>query len=352
MDATRKLESAIAADLRVTRTNPARCRSESYRPEFDSFTVRLASSVEQLTIAYFGAQSAERGNPAAAAAIGELNAAMTELHGPIHRDRAIWVDDFGFTNRFLVAYWTEQTDFDNWFRRRGAAWTADQHLVEGVGFFAEIVRPTVDRLETIFTSPSHPEGVANLAETMSGPIVESGYWGAMRDRLPITQTDPVSGSGVPKGISSGARVVIAGQDNLALIRSGQDYSETTGPERDFFLNEIEPTLRAGMDFLRDNGRAIGCFANRYLDVVDEQERFIEKRSAISLWNDLASLEGWAKSHPTHATIFRAAMRHMAKFGSTAALRLYHEVAVVERGHQWFEYLNCHAGTGLLRVALV
>jgi aldoxime dehydratase len=351
MDATRRLDSAIAPDRRVTRTNAARRRSETYRPEFDSFTVRLARSVEQLTIAYFGAQSSERGNVAAVAAIGELNAAMTEVHGPIHRDRAIWVDDRGFTNRFLVAYWIEQTDFDDWFRARGAAWTAGQHLVDGVGFFAEIVRPTVDRLETIFTSPSHPEGVSNLAETMSEPIVESGYWGAMRDRLPITQTDPVGGSGVPTGSSSGARVVIAPQNNLALIRSGQDYSETVGPERDFFLNEIEPTLRAGMDFLRDDGRAIGCFTNRYMDVVDEQEGLVEKRFAMSLWNDLASLEEWAKSHPTHAKIFQAAMRHMTKFGATADLHLYHEVMVVERGHQWFEYLNCHEGTGLLRLGV-
>lgn len=350
MDASQKLDSAIAPNLRVTRTNPPRRRSETYRPEFDSFTSRLARSVEQVTIAYFGAQSSEPDNLAAVAAIGELNAAMTETHGPIHRDRAIWVDDRGFTNRFLVAYWTEQTGFDDWFRAHGAAWTADQHLVDGVGFFVEIVRPTVDRLETIFTSPAHPEGVANLAETMSEPIVESGYWGAMRDRLPITQTDPAARSGVPTGSVSGARVVIAPQNNLALIRSGQDYSATVGPERDFFLNEIEPTLRAGMDLLRDDGRAIGCFTNRYMNVVDEHEGFVEKRFATSLWNDLASLEEWAKSHPTHAKIFQAAMRHLAKFGATADLRLYHEVMVVERDHQWFEYLNCHEGTGLLRVA--
>ena len=45
------------------------------------------------------------------------------------------------------------------------------------------------------------------------------------------------------------------------------------------------------------------------------------------------------------------MRHMAKFGATADLRLYHEVMVVERDHQRFEYLNCHEGTGLLRAGI-
>jgi aldoxime dehydratase len=104
-----------------------------------------------------------------------------------------------------------------------------------------------------------------------------------------------------------------------------------------------------MDFLRDEGRSFGCYANRYMDVVDENEEFVEKRFAVSLWSDLSGLELWAKSHPTHAKIFASAMRHMAEFGSTAELHLYHEVMVVERQHQWFEYLNCHDKTGLLGV---
>ena len=30
-------------------------------------------------------------------------------------------------------------------------------------------------------------------------------------------------------------------------------------------------LRAGMDFLRDEGRAVGCYARRYLRVAAEQD---------------------------------------------------------------------------------
>jgi aldoxime dehydratase len=349
MNGNHELDSAIAPHLRVPRSNTARLRSMGYRPDFDSFTSRLASSVEQVTIAYFGAQSVDGDNPAALASIQDLGRSMTLANGPIHSDRALWVDDWGFTNRFIVAYWTDGYAFDEWFAVDGAAWTAETHFMDGVGFFTEVVRPTVDRLETIFTSNAHPEGLANLAESMSEPFIEAGYWGSMRDRLPITQTDPVAGAGTPSGTSSGARVVIAPQHNLALIRSGQDFSETAGPERAFFLEEIEPTLRAGMDFLRDEGRSFGCYANRYMDVVDENEEFVEKRFAVSLWSDLSGLELWAKSHPTHSKIFASAMRHMAEFGSTAELHLYHEVMVVERQHQWFEYLNCHDKTGLLGV---
>ena len=34
-----------------------------------------------------------------------------------------------------------------------------------------------------------------------------------------------------------------------------------------YLGDVEPVLREGMDFLRDQGRAIGCYANRYMSVV-------------------------------------------------------------------------------------
>ena len=35
-----------------------------------------------------------------------------------------------------------------------------------------------------------------------------------------------------------------------------------------YTEDVEPVLRAGMDFLRDDGRAVGCYANRYMTVVD------------------------------------------------------------------------------------
>ena len=33
-----------------------------------------------------------------------------------------------------------------------------------------------------------------------------------------------------------------------------------------YLEDVEPVLRAGMEFLRDEGAAVGCFANRYVTV--------------------------------------------------------------------------------------
>jgi aldoxime dehydratase len=256
------------------------------------------------------------------------------------------VDQAGYFTRVVIAYWDDSGAFERWYESRGKSWTEPARARNGVGFFAEIVRPTTDRLETIFTSPMRREGLSHFADSME-EFVEHGYWGSMRDRLPITQIDPVAAEGLPEVSARGRVRTVVPQGNLCLIRSGQDFGDTAGSERTFYLDDIEPTLRAGMDFLRDEGTGIGCFTNRYMDVVDENDVFLEKRFAMSWWNDMSDLENWSKSHPTHARIFEAAMRHITEFGAEADLHLYHEVVVADRSQQLFIYLDCHESTGLL-----
>ena len=66
----------------------------------------------------------------------------------------------------------------------------------------------------------------------------------------------------------GDRLRVKPHDNICLIRSGQDWSDTASAERKMYLDDVEPVLREGMEFLRDEGRSIGCFANRYMTVLD------------------------------------------------------------------------------------
>ncbi|MCR6485102.1 phenylacetaldoxime dehydratase family protein [Amycolatopsis sp. OK19-0408] len=79
---------------------------------------------------------------------------------------------------------------------------------------------------------------------------------------------------------------------------------------------MEPVLRAGMDFLCDDGRSVGCSANRYLRVLGEDGQAVDKSFGMSWWRGLADLDRW--------------------------------VTVATADEQYFEYLGCHPGTGLLR----
>jgi aldoxime dehydratase len=195
-----------------------------------------------------------------------------------------------------------------------------------------------------------PEGVAHLARSMSGEIREHAYWGSMRDRLPASQTDALRGDGAGAVPLPGHHVLMSGIENLALIRSGQDWSDTQGDERRLYLQQIEPKLREAMDFQRDHGSEIGCLENRYLIHVDEQFLPLERSYGLSWWRDLDRMERWAESHPSHVEIFAAFMRMVQQMNFKLQLRLYHEVSVLRAANQSFEYLNCHPKTGLLRLA--
>jgi aldoxime dehydratase len=193
--------------------------------------------------------------------------------------------------------------------------------------------------------------VGRLQRQVSGEIEEHAYWGSMRDRLPISQVDPLE---TPKQLPAkpleetlGKRVVMPARDNLSLIRSGQDWSATTAQERQMYVNDIQPTLAAGMNFLRDDGKGIGCLSCRYMTVLGEDGHPVEKTFGLAHFDDLANLERWAKTHPTHLAIFGGFQKYVQDLNFKIELRLYHEVTVVPASGQYFEYINCHPGTGLL-----
>jgi aldoxime dehydratase len=267
--------------------------------------------------------------------------------GPASWDRATFVDEAGYENMLSVGYWRDPDDFDDWFKSHGATWAAGVGA-EDIGTFIEIVRPTAERFETLFSSNT-PEGVAKLAHGFSDLVQEHAYWGGARDRVPLSQTDAMKPVGNPKVVGQGRHLRVIPSENVCLIRSGQDWSGTEGEQRRMYLDDVEPVLRAGMDYLRDEGQEIGCLANRYMTVVDREDRALEKSYGMSWWRSLADLERWAESHPTHLAIFGAAMKYLGKVGAAAQLKLYHEVTVASASEQYFEYYNCHSKTGMLRI---
>jgi aldoxime dehydratase len=341
------MEAAIPEHLRTTRTRHPRV-SDDYAPPYPSFVARHRPSVTRVVMAYFGVQS--RGAPSGAAeqALARIAGCFEAAGAPTHWDRARYVDEAGFTNVVTVAYWDDRAKFDGWFPAARDIWTGDQHAADGLGTFIEVLCPSVEGYETLFSSLGRSEGVAVLADGMSGEIQEHAYWGGMRDRIALSQTSEMAPAGATRAISDGKRVRVIPHDNVCLIRSGQDWGDTEASERKMYLDDVEPVLREGMEFLRDHGRSIGCYANRYMTVVAADGMPTEKSYGMSWWNSLAALERWAESHPTHLRIFGAAMKYLSTLGPAAKLRLYHEVTVARADEQFFEYLDCHPQTGMLK----
>jgi aldoxime dehydratase len=279
-------------------------------------------------------------------------AARNRWRGPpcSHVDLAYEVDAAGYDIHLAIAYWTDHEQFARWQASPPVAdwWNSDARLDDGLGYFREILTPHVANLETLFAASDRLEGIGVLFGGLSAePVQEHGYWGSMRDRLPRSQTDAMDPAGSLSSRTSSGRIRLAGHENVAVIRSGQDWTDTTGRERDMYLQEMEPILRKGMMFLRDHGRGIGCYANRYVQHIDATAGLIEKSFGISFWRSLDTMEKWAEFHPTHEAIFGTFMGIVGALDANLKLRLYHEVTVVTPDEQSYEYINCHPQTGLL-----
>jgi hypothetical protein len=143
--------------------------------------------------------------------------------------------------------------FENW-------WQALEPEKETHGWFKEIFFPTVERFEAVFSNNEASGGLAYMRENMGGPI-----------RVP-------------------------GRKNLAIIRSGQDWSNTKPVERKLYLETMHPVLIKGMDFLRDNGEEVGYISNRFMEVIDPKAMTssTDKTFGLGYFNDLASLERRSK----------------------------------------------------------
>lgn len=346
------LDSSIPSHLRCPRTR-TRQVSDKWNPAYPAFSSRPAKSIESIVMSYFGVQSkGDENKGRACAAFQQILESFKQPDGPARHDLVQFVDGEGYINLIAVGYWTDPAKFENWNDSPSIKdwWASDKRLDEGVGYFREILRPRMEQFETIFTHEHGPfEGASILFPEMSAPIIEHGYWGSMRDRLPLSQTsvmDPEGELSIKSGApEQGGRVIIGGHDNLTLIRSGEDWSFTEGEERRTWFDNIEPVLHEGMNYLRDDGLEVGCYCNRYVHHMDEKGNLLEKGFGYSLWRSLSALETWGASHHTHLQIFVTFMRNVHKFKN---LTLYHEVSVFDAANQYFEYINCHPKTGLLR----
>jgi aldoxime dehydratase len=317
---------------------------------------RADEQLEQVVMGYLGVQyRGEDQRAAALHAMRHIAASLSLPDGPLSHDLTHHTDNSGYDNLMIVGYWKDPAAYCRWLRTPEVSqwWSSEDRLNDGLGYFREIVAPRAEQFETLYGFRDELPGVGAVMDTISDDIEEHGYWGSMRDRFPISQTDWMAPSGeltvIAGDPAKGGRVVVQGHDNIALIRSGQDWADAGEEERSLYLNEILPTLQAGMDFLRDSGKDLGCYSNRFVNYIDLDGNLLNLSYNIGHWRSLEKLERWAESHPTHLRIFVTFFRVAT---SLSKLRLYHEVSVSDAKDQVFEYINCHPQTGMLRDAVI
>ncbi|AIR90295.1 aliphatic aldoxime dehydratase [Pseudomonas cremoricolorata] len=347
------MESAIDKHLKCPRTLSRRV-PDDYQPPFPMWVGRADEQLKQVVMAYLGVQYRDPGQrEQALQALRDIVGRFALADGPQSHDLTQHEDNSGYQNLMVVGYWPDPGAYCRWWRSAEVQqwWSGLEQANDGLGYFQEISAPRAEQFETLYAFREQLPGVGEVMGSTSGEIEEHGYWGSMRDRFPVSQTDWMHPNGTLQVVagdpSKGGRVLVLGHDNIALIRSGQDWASAEAKERSLYLDEILPTLQDGMDFLRDQGAALGCYSNRFVRNIDLQGNLLDMSYNIGHWRSLEKLERWAESHPTHLRIFVTFFRVAA---GLEKLRLYHEVSVSDASSQVFEYINCHPQTGMLRDA--
>jgi aldoxime dehydratase len=189
------MESAIDAHLKCPRTRTRRV-GDDFQPPYPAFSARAPQTMTQVVMGYFGVQS-RGGGEMMATAFKAVNALFDLPDGPDHRDTVRYIDGDGYDTAIVVAYWGDTKQFARWVDnpQNQAWWNADERSREGVGYFREILSPRDAQYETAYSSAKHLEGVGVVMGGVSGEILEHGYWGSMRDRIPLSQTDTMSPTG-------------------------------------------------------------------------------------------------------------------------------------------------------------
>lgn len=351
------LESAIPDHLITERTHASKL-PEKYQPIFPAYCARFPKHTKGLVMAVIGFQHQETRSDAdknRRKLLGFLRLSLEDI-SPLYYELATFVDPSYYRNDAVFAYWRNPQDYNSWLNKSGFGTFWDELKPDSeVGWFKEVLSPSIDRFETVFSDNTVPEGAAHMRESVSGPLKEHVYWGSMRDRLPISQTNSLVGEhimakeGDKLTDTRSQRIQVAGRKNLCLIRSGQDWSDTNPHERELYLETMHPVLIKGMDFLTHQGSDVGCLSNRFMEVVNPSDpsKPTDKTFGLGYFDDIASLEGWSKKHKTHLNIFGRFGQYAGELQNNVTLRLFHEVMVLQPDQQSFEYVGCHPKTGFL-----
>tara|TARA_R110002003_G_scaffold1635_1_gene23313 strand:+ start:369 stop:1334 length:966 start_codon:yes stop_codon:yes gene_type:complete len=271
----------------------------------------------------------------------------------VEKDTAVW-----------VCYWDDQCKRESSLKHLSLSSIHRELPVSSrssVGIWQESFATDVSRLETNYSGLDYLPGLARLPGASTVEHTLSAYWGAARDRIPDSAHDlfPRAAEHArpetrPEGF--GQHLLGTNQANLVHIRSGQFWENCGQQEADAYEKKLEPTLRAGMQYLRDNPEETAAIGIRYLRNEDlpasSGGREKKESCGAGFFANLEDLENWAKTHVSHLKIYRGALSHYKEFGDERRFRTWHEVCVIREGDASFEYINCAPETGAIGLLLL
>lgn len=329
-------------------------RPSGHQPAAPRYTLRWQSPPPILISQYHGMQVENDSWTVLSRFIKRMTDSFAEADGPSAYEVMRFTDEAGYTNVVVASYWTNGTKHARWMANSTfSQWlTDDERLFEEAGYWNETIAVPYDRHETIYSGQHYRIGLGRLPGTKIEPMTTNGYFGAARDRIPISAIDPLDSPYAATSLpahnveSKGRRLFAAVPLNMTALRSGQFWESAQPEQLADYVENLQPKLMRGMDYLTQHKGQTGTLSLRVMTNLAEDGTPRRETSVLAYFLSLAQLEDWAKSHETHLDIYWHAIAMNRKYSDRREVITWHEVFLM-LGGTTFEYINCHPRTGLL-----
>jgi len=258
----------------------------------------------------------------------------------------------------VLGYWLSKQTFHDWKGLKEVSqWIGGQKALGDVGYFHEVAFFPPERWESIIagSAGNHYPGIAVLAKnsvdeasskvSLSEKIVHD-YLGSMRDRIPISVSDPLDSSldkldQIRKSETRGKSIKVIPPPNIAVTYASQNWAATVGEEREIYEKKIAPVLAKGLAHLNTHPIDSNCVSARLLLDLDGTNSV-----GLAFFLSLADLEHWGWNHTTHGAVYNTFKLDYVMKGR-ANLKISHEIGVTPQNDLDLLYVNCHEDTGFL-----
>ena len=336
-----------------TRQCPVR-RFPLSQPEGHKAPVPRYSAAVQAKVAVLFLGLQVKGDTLPDAGLSEfLTRIAKEPAAPVYVDQATYTDLQGYLNRVVALYWLDTAQFQAWLESPSVKdWRGRMRTDTSVGLWWEPVVVDAQRMETI-TFKEFRRGFSGCPAMGLQSTDHTGYWGAARDRIPGSGDDLFEAT-----VATSERCPVTGASyrkvqppkNTCVIRSGVSWEKCDGEQLKDWRERIKPKLDAGMQYLRENPAATGCFSLRQVESISPDGKKLAEAYSLGAFVSMKHLETWSKDHPSHLAIYTSALAARKKFQDKLQLHTYNEIFILEADNPPFEYFNCHSQTGLLPFA--
>lgn len=325
-------------------------KPDNFQPAVQRWSVKFPENTNAIHIGFFAVQELDVDASIDAEFEHWKHKAFLK-YSPVVMDFAEFIDSHGCRNRVTTAYWTDTNIFYQWLAedKKNGWWESKCREKGEVGYWREILQVPVENLETLYWS-DYRVSLSSVLPMFPTPYC--GYFGAMRDRVPRAACDPMQGEVTELELNESSvlphhRYMVIPPHNMAMIRSASFWGNCNEEQKKDYDEKLRDPLAQGMGYLKSNPLESGCCSLRFQQTVIGNREFKSETHAHAYFISLKHMEQWAEGHVSHKGIFNAAVARYKKYGSDNQLRTWHEVFILPKSGQHFEYINCHKDTGLL-----